>query len=102
MEKFEGKIEQIRLLGKVYGWQETRHDDYNCHLRFERKGVVMNVYYTKMTVGTALEHPTLGKTQLFRKNVSMKLLEELFADPRLHTKLGYTKKTLNNCNRWRK
>lgn len=101
-KNYEKRLENIRFVAKVYGWQETRHDKYNCHLRFQKKGMIMNIYYTKMTVGTALEHPTLGKTQLFRKHVSMDLLEKLFENPRHHTDKGYMKKNVNNLGRWYK
>lgn len=49
----------------------------------------INVYTTTMTVATALHHPVKGKTQLFRRNVSMGLLRLLFKKPRLHTGKGY-------------
>ena len=45
----------------------------------------LNIYYTTMTVGSALEHPVWGATQLFRRNCTMEQLEELFEDPRTHT-----------------
>jgi len=102
MEKFENRIEQIRLLAKVYDWQETKFSEWDSLLSFRRRGVLMNVWYTKMTVGTALEHPTLGKTQMFRKHVSIKLLKDLFVNPRVHTTKGYTQKTSRNLGRWYK
>ena len=49
----------------------------------------LNVYYTTGTVGTCLEHPKQGKTQLFRRNVSMSVLRQLLRTPRLHTGEGY-------------
>ena len=49
----------------------------------------LNVYWTTGTVGTCLDHPRQGKTQLFRRNVSSMLLRELMRDPRLHTGTGY-------------
>lgn len=52
----------------------------------------INVYLTKMTVATCLNHPKKGATQLFRKNVDLKTLDEIFAYPRLHTGKGYIKK----------
>lgn len=71
-------------------------------ISFRRKGILMNIWFTKMTIGTALEHPTLGKTQLFRKKVNFKLLEDLFINPRLHTGKGYVRKTDGNLIRWQK
>lgn len=52
----------------------------------------INIYLSKMTVATCLEHPTKGKTQLFRKNVSFKELEKIFENPRVHTNKGYIQK----------
>lgn len=44
------------------------------------------------TVGTCLQHPKKGKTQLFRKNLTEKEVKELLKDPRKHTGKGYYKK----------
>ena len=52
----------------------------------------INVYLTKMTVATCLNHPTKGPTQLFRKNVTLQMLHEIFEYPRKHTGKGYYKK----------
>ena len=53
----------------------------------------INVYYTTGTVGTCLDHPRQGKTQLFRRNVDLSLLAQLFRDPRLHTGTGYHRRS---------
>jgi hypothetical protein len=52
----------------------------------------INVYLTKMTVATCLKHPKKGATQLFRKNVTVSMLDEIFGYPRKHTGIGYYKK----------
>mmetsp|Transcript_19859 Transcript_19859/g.25575 ORF Transcript_19859/g.25575 Transcript_19859/m.25575 type:complete len:408 (+) Transcript_19859:60-1283(+) len=57
--------------------------------KFGRSSTRFNVYYTTGTVGTYLEHPRQGKTQLFRRNVSLTMLEDIFQSPRLHTDFGY-------------
>ena len=49
----------------------------------------INVYYSTGTVGTCLDHPRQGKTQLFRRNVDLAMLREIFRDPRVHTVMGY-------------
>jgi len=49
----------------------------------------INVYITKMTVGSCINHPSKGKTQLFRKNVDQKLMNKIFKNPRIHTCKGY-------------
>ena len=66
----------------------------------------MSVYYTTGTIGTALNHPHQGKTQLFRRNLDGPSLAKLFANPREHTGVGYKTveereareaKTCHNC-----
>jgi len=58
-----------------------------------RKGdsspIRINVYWTTGTVGTCLDHPRQGKTQLFRRNVDLSTLREIFKNPRVHTGAGY-------------
>ena len=49
----------------------------------------LNVYFTTMTVGTCIDHPFQGKTQLFRRNVTLEQLKEIALDPRIHTGQGY-------------
>lgn len=52
----------------------------------------INVYLTKMTVATCLNHPKKGPTQLFRRNVTLAMLDEIFEYLRKHTGKGYYKK----------
>lgn len=52
-------------------------------------GVQISVYTTTMTVATALHHPKKGKTQLFRRGVTLALLGSIFKKPRIHTGKGY-------------
>lgn len=52
----------------------------------------INVYLTKMTIATCLNHPKKGPTQLFRRNVGLQMLHEIFEYPRKHTGKGYYKK----------
>ena len=49
----------------------------------------VNVYYTTGTVATCLTHPISGKTQLFRRNVTLEELSQIFLNPRTHTGRGY-------------
>ncbi|CAD7926944.1 unnamed protein product [Amoebophrya sp. A120] len=49
----------------------------------------VNVWYTTGTVGTYIDHPRQGRTQLFRRQVTLGVLREIFRDPRVHTGLGY-------------
>jgi hypothetical protein len=87
---------QITKLGAKYGWQLIDHQENIKMLSFYKlvggSPARLNVYYSKMTVGTSINHPTKGKTQLFRKHVTMAELEKLFIRPRLHTQKGYYKR----------
>lgn len=63
------------------------NDKENC-----RVNVWSNSRNNLFTVGTYLDHPTQGKTQLFRKNLTEKEVKELLKYPRKHTGKGYRKK----------
>lgn len=66
--------------------------DYQANIglvSYAKNDVRINVYITKMTVGTCMNHPKKGKTQLFRKDVSDALLDKIFSNPRVHTQKGY-------------
>ena len=49
----------------------------------------INVFLSTGTVATCLDHPVKGKTQLFRRKVTMKQMEMIFQKPRVHTGKGY-------------
>jgi hypothetical protein len=98
--KANSNLERVRFLAKVYGWQEVKFDEGSYMVRFRKSGVVVNVWYSKMTVGTVLDHPKLGTTQLFRKSVRDELMEKIFINPRVHTKKGYQVKRSTNLDRW--
>ena len=99
----------VRKIAVKHGYEEIKLKDREAAymLSFEhdnKKGcggperefghVRVNVYYTTGTVGTSLDHPSKGKTQLFRKNrPDYALLEKIFEDPRVHTGDGYYRKT---------
>jgi hypothetical protein len=75
------KKEKRISLDVILGYSHERKTD--CRI---------NIYLTKGTVATALNHPKKGKTQLYRKNITYKQLEELFINPRQHTGKGYYQK----------
>jgi hypothetical protein len=84
------KLKEIRDLATEIGWQELWHRETERRIRFKKEaGVYVDVWYTKMTVGTVLDHPTKGRGQLFRKNVDRKTLRDIFENPRVHTGKGY-------------
>ena len=62
------------------------------------QGVRINVYYTTRTIGTAMDHPVQGKTQLFRRNCSDAELVTIMNNPRVHTDKGYQQKRARTSN----
>lgn len=84
-------MKQARNIASAHGWREVMHDIESRTLSFKKNGDRVNFYYTTMTVGTAINHPKKGKTQLFRKNIGWAELEHIFNNPRIHTEKGYYK-----------
>jgi hypothetical protein len=56
---------------------------------FEKDNVKLDWYFTTATMKTSLDHPTQGRTQMFRKNVDPSLYRKILEDPRTHTNQGY-------------
>lgn len=91
-----GRIDALMELANKHGWLKFEWQKKSTMLSFFKedqnnaKDVIrINVYYTRRTVGTCLNHPTQGKTQLFRRNVNWEEMEKLFINPRTHTRKGY-------------
>ena len=85
-------LKHARVLAAQCDWRELWHKPEEKRVRF-KKGIntYVDVWYTRMTVGTIITHPTKGRGQLFRKHVSKGLLEDIFKNPRVHTGEGYYK-----------
>lgn len=64
----------------------------SCNGENCRVNVWSNDKNLRFTVGTSLNHPTKGKTQLFRKNLTEKEVMQILKDPRKHTGKGYYRK----------
>ena len=79
-------------LAEEYNWRKTGDHPNSRVVVFDRvegngqNRMVLSVYYTTQTVGSALDHPRQGKTQLWRRNVDFRggQLEEIFQNPRVH------------------
>lgn len=84
-----GGRQQILALAEKHGYELEQEQPNICLLIFVKAAVQVNVYYSKMTVGTAMRHPTKGCTQLFRRCVSLNEMEQIFKNPRVHTGKGY-------------
>lgn len=95
-------VDDLQFLAKVYGWEMKWHKPEYAEIHFKRDGCGLTIWYSKMTVRTALTHPKLGETQMFRKRVDMNLMEKIFDNPRQHTNKGYISKKRSAQHRWRK
>ncbi|KAJ1476599.1 hypothetical protein T484DRAFT_1965386 [Baffinella frigidus] len=87
-------LEHVRLIASEEHLKEVYFNETSRLVSFARDSpepgdARINVYYTTGTVGTCLDHPRQGKTQLFRRNVNLTMLREVFRDPRVHTDRGY-------------
>jgi hypothetical protein len=77
----------ISALAGSKGWTEVpMKTDYVQ--RFERGGATVDVWPTTGTVGTYVDHPSQGKTQLYRRDMGDSL-GAVFDNPRVHTGRGY-------------
>ena len=92
-QKAEGRLKGVEFLielGTAYGWERPIYQGYpHFMLSLFKDGMRVNIYTTTMTVGTCLDHPLKGKTQLFRRNCSIEDVERIFNNPRVHTRKGY-------------
>lgn len=91
-------LERIKKLAEKHEWKEWAFQPNERMISFCRWTLDtddrlisqrINCFYTTMTVATIITHPKKGKTQLFRRNISLKELEEIFIDPRVHSGKGY-------------
>lgn len=103
MEKI---IQEIKRLATNRGWKLICEQTKTSMISFEKdfeyssKPVRMNVYWTKdstlkwlnLTIGTAMDHPKKGKTQLYRRKINNTEFIKLLTNPRQHTGRGYQKK----------
>lgn len=84
--------EKIDEIAKKHGYVCFDYQENIGMASYSDGATRINVYLTKMTIATCLNHPTKGATQLFRRNVTLKELDEIFEYPRKHTGKGYYKK----------
>lgn len=96
-------LERLREVATANDWVELNHNEISRVLCFRKNTNRINVYYTTRTVGTCLNHPKRGKSQLFRRNVTWEDMELIFENPRVHTGHGYyTKGSRKSKNqKWR-
>ena len=89
----------VQSLATELGWQQEASQDPSL-LRFTRASTqeLVHVWFTTGTVGTYVTHPTQGKTQLFRREMTFGDLRRIFLNPRIHTGSGYHQKQQQQLN----
>lgn len=96
-------INHIIEIAKENNYKHLKTQEWciNFEKFVESNRTAINVYWTKktlsqsgpiFTVQTAISHPTKGKTQLNRRDVTLMQLKDIFKNPRIHTRKGYYQK----------
>jgi len=85
--------QEITDIAVKNGWTFLEYQENIGMLSYVKEDMRINVYTTKMTIATCINHPKSGKTQLYRRNVWRKdELNRIFLKPRVHTGKGYFNK----------
>ena len=80
-------LERVRKLAREEGLTEVYFNEDSCVVSFVKQDVNgedsarINVYWTIGTVGTCLNHPRQGRTQLFCRNMDLESLAQIFRNP---------------------
>jgi len=81
---------ELDALARFHGYELLDTSSSTAPMASYRRGAVrLNFWCTTGTVGSYLEHPRQGKTQLFRRNVDLQEARQIFENPRMHTGRGY-------------
>ena len=71
-------IEFIRGMASAFELEEVMFNEASKVISFKSDtNERINVYYTTRTVGTAINHPSQGQTQMFRRNCTDEELREI-------------------------
>lgn len=81
---------ELDYMSETRGWERITGLPAQPPMASYRKdGVRLNFWLSTGTVGSYLDHPRQGKTQLFRRKISMSDASDIFNNPRRHTGKGY-------------
>lgn len=84
---------ELDYMGETRGWDKVYGVPAQPPMAsYKRDGVRLNFWLSTGTVGSYLEHPRQGKTQLFRREIDMSEARDVFDNPRQHTGKGYHRK----------
>jgi hypothetical protein len=92
-------VNALRQWAYSQGWHEVQFNPESKVIGFKRDNERVNVYYTTGTVGTCVDHPRQGKTQLFRREQSYEGMQRIFANPRIHTGESQRRLDIFYCRR---
>jgi len=89
----EGYLDDLAF---VYEWTKLKiKTQTSVRLAaYKKDDMRLHFWLTTGTVGSYLNHPKQGKTQLFRRKISFDEAEEIFVDPRIHLSKGYHSKAV--------
>jgi hypothetical protein len=101
---------ELDSMGETRGWDKieglpAQPPMASYRMQYGDGIIRLNFWLSTGTVGSYLDHPRQGKTQLFRREITMSGAAEIFDNPRQHTGKGYHTKNeepSNNDNRKRK
>lgn len=87
-------VDELAEQASWFGYQECQYDRNEGVIAFERfignDRELVRVWWRTHTVGTYLNHPSQGKSQLFRRSVNgYAEMDAIFQNPRTHTGYGY-------------
>lgn len=86
-------LTRVTEIANKGSWEFVEFQENIGMVSFKKNGKRINIYLTKMTVATCINHPKHGKTQLFRKNCTIEEIIKIFNNPRIHTQKGYREKS---------
>jgi hypothetical protein len=92
-------VELVRELARQHDLEEIQFNPQSRIVSFSQQTddgpVRINVYYSTGTVGTALDHPVQGPTQLFRRRCTVGELNSIMSDLRWHSGRGHRRRRKN-------
>lgn len=81
---------ELDYMGDTRGWEKIEGLPAQPPMAsYKKDGIRLNFWLSTGTVGSYLNHPRQGKTQLFRREISMSEASDIFNNPRQHTGKGY-------------
>lgn len=76
----------LDVLAERHAWERMEiPPNTNFMISFKKMDIRLNFWLSTGTVASCLLHPKQGKTQLFRRKVTLEEAEQIFINPRIHT-----------------